>query len=277
MKHAKVIGSAVALMVAAGTASAQWSDDFDSYPVGPLNSGGWDGWDGDPAAYGIVTTDQARSAPNSLEVINNADAIYQFNGAYTSGQWTVTGYIYVPSNLDSLTYWIIQNEYNHFGPYDWTVEVHLDPTLGIVTEEIQNAYGDGTNEVPLVFDEWVQVRSEFDIDANNVTTYYNDQMLASGFIDVRNFGPLEIANLDLYAPHAVGVYHDDVSVTEGLGGDPCVDGYANCNGDGDVNTQDFLCYLGLWSAGDPAADCNGDGTVNTQDFLCYLGLWSGCQ
>ena len=63
---------------------------------------------------------------------------------------------------------------------------------------------------------------------------------------------------------------------------PADDCYADCNGDGVVNTQDFLCYLGIWSASfngnyDPAADCNNDGTINTQDFLCFLGLWSaGC-
>ncbi len=52
---------------------------------------------------------------------------------------------------------------------------------------------------------------------------------------------------------------------------------ADCNGDQQVDTQDFLCFLGLWAARDPAADCNNDGEVNTQDFLCFLGKWSACQ
>ena len=58
------------------------------------------------------------------------------------------------------------------------------------------------------------------------------------------------------------------------GGNEC---YADFNGDGTVNTQDFLAYLGAWAAGDMSADCNDDGVVNTQDFLCFLGLWAaGC-
>ncbi len=58
------------------------------------------------------------------------------------------------------------------------------------------------------------------------------------------------------------------------GGTGC---YADFNGDGQVNTQDFLAYLGAWAAGDLAADCNDDGQINTQDFLCFLGLWAaGC-
>lgn len=49
------------------------------------------------------------------------------------------------------------------------------------------------------------------------------------------------------------------------------------NGDGVVNTQDFLAFLTAWSAGDPLADWNGDGIVNTLDFLAFLSDWSaGC-
>ena len=52
---------------------------------------------------------------------------------------------------------------------------------------------------------------------------------------------------------------------------------ADLNNDGVVNTQDFIAYLNLWSAGDAAADWNEDGTVNTQDFIAYLNDWVvGC-
>ncbi len=49
------------------------------------------------------------------------------------------------------------------------------------------------------------------------------------------------------------------------------------NGDGEVNTLDFLAFLNLWTAGDPIADWNGDGVINTQDFLAFLNDWvEGC-
>ena len=54
-------------------------------------------------------------------------------------------------------------------------------------------------------------------------------------------------------------------------GDPC---RPDLNGDGLVNTQDFLIYLNLWASGDIGADWNGDGIVNTIDFLDFLTEWS---
>jgi hypothetical protein len=48
---------------------------------------------------------------------------------------------------------------------------------------------------------------------------------------------------------------------------------ADCDGNGTVDTLDFLCFLNKWVAGDPAADCDGNGTVDTLDFLCFLNEW----
>lgn len=52
---------------------------------------------------------------------------------------------------------------------------------------------------------------------------------------------------------------------------------ADWNGDGGVDTRDFIAFLGDWSAGRGDADRNRDGAVNTQDFLLYLNEWAaGC-
>ena len=52
---------------------------------------------------------------------------------------------------------------------------------------------------------------------------------------------------------------------------------ADFNGDGVVNTLDFLAFLNAFMAGDPSADCNGDGTLNTLDLLCFLNAYNeGC-
>ncbi|MCW5775067.1 MAG: hypothetical protein KIS87_01300 [Phycisphaeraceae bacterium] len=55
------------------------------------------------------------------------------------------------------------------------------------------------------------------------------------------------------------------------------DCYADCNGDGEVNTLDFLCFLNRFVAGDPRADCNGDSEISSLDFLCFLSACNhGC-
>ncbi len=56
--------------------------------------------------------------------------------------------------------------------------------------------------------------------------------------------------------------------------EPC---FADCNGDGTINTLDFFCFFNLFTAGDPRADCNGDNKVNSVDFVCFLnGYNAGC-
>jgi hypothetical protein len=52
---------------------------------------------------------------------------------------------------------------------------------------------------------------------------------------------------------------------------------ADCNDDGQLNILDFVCFQGLFVAGDPAADCNDDGLLNILDFVCFQGTFvEGC-
>lgn len=52
---------------------------------------------------------------------------------------------------------------------------------------------------------------------------------------------------------------------------------ADFNGDGTVNTLDFIAYFNAFNESDPRADMNGDGVVNTLDFLAFLNAFNeGC-
>lgn len=52
---------------------------------------------------------------------------------------------------------------------------------------------------------------------------------------------------------------------------------ADLNGDGLLDTRDFLLFLSNWAADDSVADWNDDGVINTQDFIAYLNSWTaGC-
>jgi hypothetical protein len=60
----------------------------------------------------------------------------------------------------------------------------------------------------------------------------------------------------------------------GSGAPPC---RPDMTGDGQVNVQDFLRFLSLYSGGDPLADFTRNGTVNVQDFLAFLSAYAaGC-
>ena len=52
--------------------------------------------------------------------------------------------------------------------------------------------------------------------------------------------------------------------------DPC---FVDINGDGVVNTNDFIVFLNLWNANNPVTDWNHDGEVNTADFTAYINDW----
>ena len=52
---------------------------------------------------------------------------------------------------------------------------------------------------------------------------------------------------------------------------------ADCNADGELDILDFVCFQGLFQAGDPAADVNGDGVLNILDFVTFQLLFvEGC-
>ncbi|MBK7405138.1 MAG: hypothetical protein IPJ41_11020 [Phycisphaerales bacterium] len=72
---------------------------------------------------------------------------------------------------------------------------------------------------------------------------------------------------------APGAMFFDLAGLEKTGGGCAPD----INGDGAVNTQDFIAFLNLWVAKDSTSDWNNDGVVNTQDFVAFLNDWvAGC-
>ena len=190
-----------------------WSDDFDSYANGTLlyQVNGWTGWDDNPAAAGTVSNTQSHSAPHAIAVNDTADAIHQLTG-FEGGQWIITAWQYIPSDLSGLSYFVVNSYYQHGGPYYWTVEMHFDPDTDQVTDALRDP--DGEHPLPILYDQWVEIRIEVDLDSGigTINEYYNDQLLISGDWITGSVGQLAIANIDLYAPHQTYVYYDDLSV-----------------------------------------------------------------
>jgi hypothetical protein len=196
----------VAVALACSGAQAQWSDNFDSYADGTIldGVGGWTGWDGAPGAAGVVTAKQSRSGPHSIEISGGADAVQPLSG-YTSGQWTLTAWNYVPrEGLTATTYFIVNNEYVHGGPYQWSIEMSFDPATGTVIDDFRGG------SAPIVFDDWAELRFDIDLDADTIDTYYDGTLMSSGQYAIRG-GPAAIANIDLFTTGALS-YYDDMSL-----------------------------------------------------------------
>ena len=214
MRALSLFGAMAVLALMPASAIALWDDNFDAYEDGTklYNVGGWTGWDDVEAAAGTVSSRQSLSAPHSVVVSNDmgVDAVHPFDPPYTTGAWTFTAHQYVPSDLDGLTYFILNNVYNHGGPYEWGIEMHMDPATGMVNENIRDS--GGGNATPLIFDQWVEIRVDFDLDLDTCDAYYNNVLIASGTWATSGYPTVEFANVDLYAPHNVGVYYDDVSL-----------------------------------------------------------------
>jgi hypothetical protein len=219
MKRTVAVIAVLALVWLPASAMAQydaapWNDNFDSYTTGTvlIDVDYWDGWYDDPASAGTVSSAQRMTVPNAIEVSNSTgiDAVHPFRGV-DAGAWVLTAWQFVPSDLDGLTYFIVNNEYDHvLASADWAIETHMDPATGLVNEQIHDPGGAGA--LPLITDRWVEIRTEIDLDNNYMHQYYDGELLAEGVWNIRLGGLIEIQNIDLYAPHDVSVFYDNLSL-----------------------------------------------------------------
>jgi len=206
MKKALLAGIA-AIAIAPAAALAQWSDGFETYDNGQLldNVGGWAGWDNSSGAAGTATNAQAHSGDQSIFVGPAGDAVRPFSG-YNSGQWSLSAWMLLfQNNHTADTYFIVNNVYNHGGPYQWTIQMQFDITSGTVLDDYRSE-----TPIAIAYDRWAEIRIDFDLDANTQSSYYDGQLLSSGVWAVRG-GVVEFANIDLYTNGAT-VYYDDFNL-----------------------------------------------------------------
>ncbi len=200
---------------ATGSPAGLWSDNFDSYAVGTNlhGVGGWKGWANDPNATAFTTDAQALSSPASVDIAGASDLVHEYSGA-TSGQWVYTAWQYVPGDMTGLSYFIMLNTYDDGGATNnWSTQVSFDATNGAVISEFEG------NQLPLVTDEWVEVRVEIDLDADWQMIFYDGQLLSEKSWTEGNSGggALNIGAVDLFANGASSVYYDDMSLVQGAG------------------------------------------------------------
>lgn len=194
-----------------------WSDNFDSYILdqfldGTPDDGGWKGWDNDPAFGAYVVDDQDLSSPHSVEIAYDSDLVHEYGG-YTLGQWTYTSQVYVPSGFIGNSYYMLLSDYEdgQGEANKWQFVVRFDSDNQIVESE-----NDG-NSLTLITDQWVEIRTEIDLDIDWFQLYYDGDLLVerewtAGW-DGAGDGVLAIDAVDLFASGASEIYYDDMSLT----------------------------------------------------------------
>ena len=236
--------SCLAALSLATTASAQFSENFDGYTAGSAieGQGTWQNWDicaTGNQAFNTVTTAQAASGPNSLRLIgsNNAgggcpgcsDTTSELNGPYLMGQWTFSVDMYIPNGFAGDAYVILMNTYgNCSGPYGWSSQVHATTNGQMVVDNLGNNVAINGDQ-PVIYDQWVELTIEIDLDLNTVVYSYNDVEMWSG--NWTTSGAIELAAIDLFpgSDDTSEWFVDNVSVTAGIAGGPLGMNYCMAN------------------------------------------------
>ncbi|MCA9960148.1 MAG: S8 family serine peptidase, partial [Anaerolineales bacterium] len=165
-----------------------WSDNFDSYATGSqiAGQGGWEGWGGDPGAGAIVTDTVSLSSPNSVDIAGPSDLVHQYSA--TTGWWTYTANVYVPSDFSGNSYFILLNTYG--SDNNWSVQANFDSASGLLVND-----GASGGTTPYLTDQWVEIRVEIDLLNDTQEFYYNNALLYSGTWsgEVSGGGALSIA------------------------------------------------------------------------------------
>lgn len=207
----RLLGSVlvVALLASASPCMADpFYESFDSYAAGSQmhGQGGWKGWDNDPAAGALVSNAQSFSSPNSVAIAGNSDLVHEWSGLDT-GRYLLKAKQYIPSTSTGTTYFILLNQYNDGGPYQWSVQLPFNLGAGTVNDDLPTP----SPTLPLLKDQWVDIAALVDFDANNVKVYYGGTLLS----DHTWYGvPLGLRAIDLYANGAGPVFYDDLSIRQ---------------------------------------------------------------
>lgn len=218
MRHVTLCTTAILAVTTSALAGGASSEDFESYSIGPIapQSADWDSWDGDPGAAGAaVSTAQANSGTKSLAVQNADDATRVFANI-TSGVWEVKVMTYVPTAMGGSSFFILLNTYISGDPNkNWSTQVALNNAGGTV--EDFDASGSGPHELPLVNNQWVQLRAVINLDTDQQDVYYGGNLLFSDTWTghASGGGALQMQCIDLWGNLSTGpMFYDDLMIGE---------------------------------------------------------------
>jgi hypothetical protein len=209
-----------------------WDESFEIYEAGSSlhGSGGWKGWDNNPAFTATVTQypafDQPHSPYNTVGIAVASDLVREFCQVEPGDVWSYAAWQYVSAdysdNGGSGSTFGLLNTYQDGGPYYWSVQMQADSARQVM----KVLHGAGTNsiEVPLTKDRWAKIQSLIDLDDDWTRVYYDDTLIAeypwTGGVLGEGGGALDLAAANLSANGASTIFYDDLRLerADGCGG-----------------------------------------------------------
>jgi hypothetical protein len=265
---------AMASLFLTGSASAVWTDNFDSYSNEStiIGQGAWVGWEQAGTDDTTVSSTFANSGTNSLlmgATTLPTDVVAEFSGV-TSGLWNFEVMTYVPTGTSS---WVDIGHLAAHKGFQGAEASQWFTAFSIFSS--QGWAGLGGGSVPIVRDTWVPVQGLFDIDAQSVEYFYNGT--SAGTTSWAG-NDVALVGFDMWtAGGAVGdIYLDDFSVTPFDDNNSTVV-LGDVNLDGLVNGLDVDPFVGLVTSGtyQDEGDMNEDGMVNGLDVDPFVAAVVG--
>ena len=155
----------------------QWSETFESYDDSNIDpqSSEWVGWENTNS--GVDVTDNfAFSSNQSILVEQDDDLVHVFDGI-NAGSGEIIFWMYIPSTGGAGAYYNILHEYNGQNSV-WAHQITF-ASAESGEQSILDAAGYAAVSFDAIYDTWIEVRQEIDLDSDYTTLYYNGEELYS--------------------------------------------------------------------------------------------------
>jgi hypothetical protein len=162
-------GMLAAMLCLSVTASAQWSDDFDSYAPGPLTpQSNWVIWPGGNDVD--VTNLYAQSGSQSIQLGPLSDVVQQF--AQYTGKYTFKAWSYIPSTYTGQGYFIMNDTWDGgTSTFEWCVQCYYNQPDN--TFHGWAGSGSDLSFAPYTVDTWNEIQVFYYFDDDWMTVVFN--------------------------------------------------------------------------------------------------------
>lgn len=209
------------------SAFAQLNDDFESYSLGPVHSGHWGSWSGNPGAEDAIVTDIRSLSGNQAILIEetnsqppNHDAILNL-GNKSAGTWILSLNLFIPQD-SSATYNFQETVPVSTG--DWASSILFNTNAyGMVqttpapgTAIVINPFGMIEGSITYPENEWFEIEHIINLAVDSMTINLNGTEVYNGQYFGQTLGGVNIHSADSISR----CYIDDINFAEvptGLG------------------------------------------------------------